>query len=107
MRVTNATSEGANFYKKNGFDVCPVSKDLVCDLNKACAVTATARPSRAAFFPQDDAKSITSCSITSITRTSITTTRTAPTATSYLSRSPTVTVTRNDVSVAESRKRGR
>jgi len=37
MRVTNATSEGAIFYKKNGFDVCPVTRDLVCDLNKAYA----------------------------------------------------------------------
>ena len=37
MKVTNATSEGAIFYKKNGFDVCPVNRDLVCDLNKAYA----------------------------------------------------------------------
>jgi len=37
MKVTNATSEGAIFYKKNGFDVCPVTRDLVCDLNKAYA----------------------------------------------------------------------
>ena len=37
IRVTNATTEGAIFYKKNGFDVCPVTKDLVCDLNTAYA----------------------------------------------------------------------
>ena len=44
MKVTNATSEGAIFYKKNGFDVCPVNRDLVCDLNKAYAKASPASP---------------------------------------------------------------
>jgi GNAT superfamily N-acetyltransferase len=32
MRVYNATAEGARFYKKTGFEACPVTKDLLCNL---------------------------------------------------------------------------